>query len=383
MKVGVVHRVKGPTSAAAWLLLVVSALSTAWPAHAADCQMTLSEPELDFGKIDRKAVDQRIGARTLSLTLACTEEVDLTVLYRAEGGGQDVFAFGEKGAYSLLMRDARVDGQVVDLGRVAAAGQAPMDVSTVQALLPDRGVVPVMAGQQIRRGRTLTARVEVVASVRQRLYSLRDATSWQASGLFDAPVASVSRSLGLRAEVVPGACVPTLSNRGVVDLGRYAPSQLNALTPTALAPKSIQLTVQCDAPTLFALAMQDAREGTSTVDSAYFYGLGLSGASNKIGTYSVMVDPGKFTADAIPTLYRTDSTTGGVAWSTSRSESAKVSSTGLVGFTSNAGDGSGPVPIQSLSGTLSVEAVIAPTDSLDIRNVINIDGLATFEIVYL
>ena len=54
-----------------------------------------------------------------------------------------------------------------------------------------------------------------------------------------------------------------------------------------------------------------------------------------------------------------------------------------MGFTDLAGSTSGPVAIQNLSAAVTVEAVIAPTESLDLSNAVNLDGSGTIEIVYL
>lgn len=362
--------------------LALAAIAPAAWAQAADCQMSLSQTELDFGQQGRMGTAQTLGTRGITVTVLCSTPGDLSLFYRAGSADGQHYDFTDKGRYSVLVRDVQVDGQSVDLGRITAAGQAPLDAATMQPWLPGQGLVPMHGGSAVT-GRSLSARMEVAASVQQGLFSVRDATTWQAAGLVDVPARSISRDLELTTRFTPGSCTPSLANSGVVDLGRLAPAQLNRDTGTRLSARDIGLTVQCDAPTLFALAMQDNRDGTSTVDSAYYYGLGLDGASNRIGNYRVQVDPTRTTADGMATVYRTDSTTGGAGWSNSRSDQVLISSTGYVGFTDAAGSSTGPAPIQSLSSVLSVEALIAPTRDLDIRNVITIDGMATLEIIYL
>ena len=48
-----------------------------------------------------------------------------------------------------------------------------------------------------------------------------------------------------------------------------------------------------------------------------------------------------------------------------------------------AGSTQGPVAIQHLSGTLRIKAYLAPTQSLDLRQVVQINGSGTLEIIYL
>ncbi|VVN48241.1 hypothetical protein PS662_06093 [Pseudomonas fluorescens] len=143
------------------------------------------------------------------------------------------------------------------------------------------------------------------------------------------------------------------------------------------------LTVGCDAPASFALVMHDNRAGTATVNSEIYYGLGTDSRNNKIGLYSLNIDPADASADSFGRLYRTDSTTAGAAWSTSSNSPIPIGQNSYLSFTDSAGSNAGPVLIQNLSTTVTVEAVIAPTNNLDLSSAIDLDGAGTIEIIYL
>lgn len=169
----------------------------------------------------------------------------------------------------------------------------------------------------------------------------------------------------------------------MVDFGRLSKNDLNPDKGTRLPPKGLTLRVGCDAPSHFALRMHDNREGSATVNSEIYYGLGFDNRQNKIGLYSLNVDPADATVDQFARVYRTDSTTGGVAWSSASSSPIPFGQNSYLGFTDSAGSTAGPVAIQNLTTAVTVEAVIAPTDSLDLSSAIHLDGLGTIEIIYL
>jgi hypothetical protein len=129
--------------------------------------------------------------------------------------------------------------------------------------------------------------------------------------------------------------------------------------------------------------MHDNRAGTATVNSDIYYGLGTDSRNNKIGLYSLNIDPADASADSFGRLYRTDSTTAGAAWSMSSSSPIPIGKNSYLAFTDIAGSNAGPVLIQNLSTTVTVEAVIAPTDNLDLSSAIELDGAGTIEIIYL
>lgn len=360
--------------------------SLAW-ALPDDCQFNLSQSVLDYGLMNRairpdSAPERNLGERRLSLSLSCSTPLDMSLFYRAMAATSERFHFAERGSYQIRIRDAVLDGQSVDIGLIAGVGQAPAITASSLIWRPEHGIVPVLAGMPLP-GRSFSAQLELTAWVQEQAMQVRDAITWETSGLFDAVAAGRTREVALRASFAPAACEPALSNGGVVDFGTLSKNDLNPDKSTRLTPKSLTLRVSCDAPTAFALIMHDNRSGTATVNSEIYYGLGTDNRSNKIGLYSLNVDPTDASADHFTRLYRTDSTTSGVAWSAASANPIPLGQTSYLGFTDSAGSTSGPVAIQNLNTAVTVEAVIAPTNNLDLSTAIDLDGAGTIEIIYL
>ncbi|CRL48701.1 DUF1120 domain-containing protein [Pseudomonas sp. P154a] len=365
--------------------LALSGFTPLASASTDDCQFNLSQPELDYGLMNRSirpdaASERNLGERQLSLTLSCAQPIDMSLFYRAMAATAGRFHFAERGSYQMRIHDAVLDGQSVDIGLIAGGGQPPAETASSLIWRPEHGVVPVQAGVPVQ-GRSFSAQLELTAWVQEQGMQVRDAVTWEAFGVFDA--AGLTREATLRARFAPAACEPVLSNGGVVDFGTLSKKDLHADKDTHLSPKSLTLRVGCDAPTTFALIMHDNRSGSATLDSEIDYGLGKDSRGNRIGRFSLRVDPADAHADGFARLYRTDSSIAGTAWSTGSANPIAIGKSRYLAFTDNTGSGAGPVLIQNLSSTVTVDAVIAPTNSLDLSSAIELDGAGTIEIIYL
>lgn len=367
--------------ARACLLVLLFGMPIA-PLLAQSCQMRLSSNLVDFGDAQRSGAQASLGERSLSMSLSCDHPIDMTLFYRALAADGSRYAFSGKGDYGLVVRDAQLDGSPAQLGYVNNAGELPSGVASALPWVPERGLAVIGAGNTTH-GRHLAAQIDVAAFTRAGLFSVRDGARWQASGRIEAPAAATSQPLDLQVNIAPGSCSPTLAGGGIVNLGSLPAASLNGSVPTPMPTREVSLNIACDAPTSFALTLQDNRRGSSTIDSDVHYGLSLDGASNKIGTYTVTTDPLRTTVDGVSSVYRTDSSTAGAAWATSHASKGMLSSSHFLGFTALAGSNTGPSPIQALSSVLAVDVTLAPTDQLDVRNVITIDGMSTLEIQYL
>ncbi|AZP73497.1 DUF1120 domain-containing protein [Pseudomonas poae] len=357
-------------------------------ANADECQLNLSESRLDFGLMNRAvalvpSAERLLGERRVSLTLNCPHPVDMSLFYRGLGAGAERFRFTERGSYGLQVRDAMLDGQAVELGLIAGSGQQPIATATALAWRPEHGIVPLRGGVPVT-GRNLSVQIDASAWASEDASRVRDAVTWETSGLFDAPGTGRSREVNLLARFAPAACTPSLSNGGNVNLGKLSVIDLNLLQETTLPPRQTELSVTCDAPTAFAVSMQDNRQGSATGNADdSTYGLGLDARQQKIGRYRLIFDPARIRADNFTQVYRTDSATGGMPWSGASSGPIAVAANRYLGFSANAGSISGPSAIQNLSATLNLETVVAPLGSLDLGSEVRLDGSATLEINYL
>ncbi|POF40694.1 hypothetical protein B0D71_19680 [Pseudomonas laurylsulfativorans] len=366
--------------------LMLSGLAPQAWALADDCQLTLSQPVLDYGVMNRAIraqvpAERTLGERRLSLNLNCPHPTDMTLFYRAMAATAERFRFTEHGSYAVRMGDAVLDGQPVDLGLISSVGQLPEQTASSLPWRPQQAIVPVRGGMAVR-GQSLSAQLELTAWTPENALQVRDAVVWETTGLFDAVATGRTREITLRASFAPVACNVDLSNGGQVDFGRLSINDLNLDKDTRLPPKDLTLRIGCDAPTQFALVMHDNRPGTATVNSGIYYGLGLDKRNNKIGLYSLTVNPANASVDSFTRMYQTGSTTRGGAWSTSSSNPVAIAQQSYLGFTDSTASIAGPAFIQSLTTTVTVDAVIAPTASLDLSTAVHLDGSGTIEMFY-
>ena len=196
-------------------------------------------------------------------------------------------------------------------------------------------------------------------------------------------LAASTVDLTVKGRITPTACTPRLSSGGLIDYGKISQQDLNVDRGTRLPIKYLQVSIACNAPSRFALRMRDNRDGTATVNSEIYYGLGLDHSGNRLGLYSMSFDPRHTQVDSTTTVYGTESTTGGVAWRTSNLNPIDIGANSYLGFTDTQGSVAGPSAIQELISTVNVAAVINARQNLDLSTDTLLDGSATLEVVYL
>lgn len=196
-------------------------------------------------------------------------------------------------------------------------------------------------------------------------------------------LAASTVDLSVRGKITPTACTPLLSSGGLIDYGKISQQDLNLDRGTRLPVKQLQVSIDCNAPSRFALRMRDNRDGTATVNSEIYYGLGLDNSGNRLGLYSMTFDPRHTLVDSTATVYGTESTTGGTAWRTANLNPIDIGANSYLGFTDTQGSVTGPSAIQELISTVKVEAVINARQNLDLSSDTLLDGSATLEVLYL
>lgn len=366
-----------------WLLIGVAGTAQAMD----ECQLNVSEPVLDFGLMSRlaqsdSAPERLLGERRLSVTVNCPQAEDLSLFYRAKSASPQRLRFTEHGSYAIEAGNALLDGRAVELGLLPAVGQAPVANGSVVQWRPGHGIAPVERGA-VLTGKTLALQLTVRAWADPAAIQVRDATTWEISDMLYGARHGRYRELTLRAHFAPIACLPTLSDQGVVDYGTLYAKDLNSSTETPLPTRTLRLNVTCDATIRFALRMKDNRNGSATGGTdETAYGLDLDASRGKIGRFYLTLDPAEFSADTFPALYRTDSTSNGVAWSSSTARQIPMAANSIMGFTDKTGVTSGPVALQTLTGTMRIKTYLAPMQTLDLREVVRINGSGTLEIVY-
>lgn len=187
-------------------------------------------------------------------------------------------------------------------------------------------------------------------------------------------VAASSVDLSVRGTITPSACTPAVSNGGVADFGKISAKDLRVDQPTYLPFQKMQMTVTCEAATLFALAAKDNREGTESSGDYYNFGLGLINGSEKLGY--LMFSMSGLQADGVAAR-AIGSRDGGTTWERESSfmDDGLITVAELSGLT--------PLPTQQLTTGLQVSAVIAASKNLTLTEEVPIDGLVTLTVRYL
>ena len=189
-------------------------------------------------------------------------------------------------------------------------------------------------------------------------------------------VAASSVELIVKGLITPSACTPTLSANGIVDHGKISAKDLNQNTSTHLPKVILQMSVNCDAQTLFALNGIDNRASSTT--ASYGYGLGLINNTQKIGHYALEFS--NVVADT-QTIYPVESLDGGLTWNSM--DGAVWQAGALAGFGADSGINRGPIPIQDMTTDMTVRTEIAAARGLDLANEVLLAGSATIEVKYL
>ncbi|AQY64497.1 MULTISPECIES: DUF1120 domain-containing protein [Pseudomonas] len=182
--------------------------------------------------------------------------------------------------------------------------------------------------------------------------------------------------LTVKGVITPSACTPTLSASGVVDHGKVSVKDLNLDSPTSLPTARLQLNVDCEAATLFALRTTDNRAGSSIY--GFGYGLGLINNLQKIGTFWLSLRNPVADNVAVEPIESLD----GVSWQAIDDVVWQNPYMAAFGDRSNGQDPK-PIPIKNVISELVIDTQIAAANSLDLSNEVLIDGSATIEVKYL
>jgi len=123
------------------------------PPPVQDCQIIVSEPELDYGAVTRYALREDpashnllLGKRQVILNVSCVSAVKIGVSFRGPSVGAD-YLFGTQGRVVMRVIDAQLDGRSVNLGSANVAGMMPVSSAASVQFVPGQVVVPVENGQ--------------------------------------------------------------------------------------------------------------------------------------------------------------------------------------------------------------------------------------------
>lgn len=186
--------------------------------------------------------------------------------------------------------------------------------------------------------------------------------------------AASSVDLTVKGVITPSACTPSLP--GDVDFGKIAAKDLNQDSNTRLENRTVQLSINCDAASLFAIHPIDNRAGSAL--SSISFGLGLINENQKLGMYQlVFSNPVAETASTLIAMYNSEG-----QWSQLLDDEV-VAPNDLVALGSRGDSGWAPHPIKDATMDMTLYTSIAPARNLTLTSEVAIDGSATFEVKYL
>jgi len=192
-------------------------------------------------------------------------------------------------------------------------------------------------------------------------------------------MAAESADLQVTGTIRPSACNISLNNGGVVTYGTISGQTLSETENTALPRRTMSLTISCDAATQVAYRVADGRPGTASSPAWDRMGLGAVEGSNigylRMGAWTPTLDG----VSGVPL----QSETTGRSWA--RLVGGYYVPPGASRYNSFAlADETTPGAYSNISVPLQIEAYIAPKNDLpSLVGGVELDGLVTFELIYL
>lgn len=171
-------------------VLFASALALCLPllASAEECNLSISQPVLDYGQSQRAQLMEGaregrhllVGTRVISVNLSCSDSTAMALSFNGEAAGDTGYRFAQGGFFTLKVLSAQLDGNAVRMVKRTAEGA----VEGVDNLLrPGVSLVPV-GPSLIARGTRLNAQVEVKTYVDERDTQARSQNEWEGGGQF-------------------------------------------------------------------------------------------------------------------------------------------------------------------------------------------------------
>lgn len=182
----------GTTLKKTLMLTAVSLACATSGVQANDCQVQLSQPVVDYGKLNpsvlragaKASPKASLGKRLLQLNVLCTDIKDMAVTFRGIAAGPLSYRLSNQGEFDLTLKDARLDGQPVLLGLVATPQETAGEIGRSVQLKPGHYVIP-MRDQKVLSGKAFSMKVEVDSRLSVDGLMLRDVADLEGQGQFE------------------------------------------------------------------------------------------------------------------------------------------------------------------------------------------------------
>lgn len=185
--------------------------------------------------------------------------------------------------------------------------------------------------------------------------------------------AASSVDLRVTGKITPSACVPQLSNGGVIDFGKMSVKDFQ--WDTVMPVQRMQLSVNCDAATYFAIKSTDNRAGTAADNSASSFGLGLGENEHKLGRFHLTMENALADGAAARLVESYDGSTWFLA------SDGQVWQPSWLRTVNAPGPDYAPIAMRTFEAGLVVATTVYRLRNLAAE--VSLDGSATLDIIYL
>lgn len=155
-----------------------------------NCQIVLSEADMNYGATTRYGLESSGNARELALdvrrinlSVSCREPVMIGVRFRGPSAGAD-YLFGKQGKVTMQATNPRLDGRNVLVGSANAAGMQPITPADRARFMPGEVIVPVEGGKPAV-GKQFATVVEITPSLPADAARVRNRTPMETAGAFE------------------------------------------------------------------------------------------------------------------------------------------------------------------------------------------------------
>lgn len=153
-------------------LVAVTTMFVAVQAGAANCDMKLSTPDIEYGQLSRADLDMQeirvgtvsLGQRMATLTVVCERPTTMVLAVSGQQVNAEMFGFASQGHLGITIGNAQLDGRAVGLARSGLPDQLAQGGAPSLTFLPGESVSAVADGAQAI-GQRLTAQITVDARV--------------------------------------------------------------------------------------------------------------------------------------------------------------------------------------------------------------------------
>lgn len=214
-------------------------------------------------------------------------------------------------------------------------------------------------------------------------------------------MAAESVDLAVSGTIAPASCTPLLASNGEINYGQIKGDALDQNNYNLLESRQLAFTLTCSAPAAVALRAISARIGSTVTEGsegsrgfapapiALFgqaagtipaAGLGYYDTNKKIGGLAARLISADTQADS-KQVSQLVSNNNGASWTAATAGAPLLLNDGLTSW-GTAGSQT-PVPFTQLTGNMEVQPYLDKASNLSLTRAIELDGLVTFEVVYL